>query len=129
MNALIAITPGSAWIAIYNVSSTTYNTWADFYSAFDSLRDSGQYNIEVWPNGDDGIFTPEFKLFWVPGNTFTLQRKNYVNSEFVGYVNVETGMSSFVEGIDRINLIYANGSEYHQSQIAALSIFTHAANN
>lgn len=58
-------------------------------------------------------------------DTFTLQRKHYVNEVFDSYANVESGMTTFVEEIDRINFIYVNGTEWHQFQVSALNIVTY----
>lgn len=94
----------------------TYYSWSDFISFVNSNRSGNTFELHCQHSTDT-----EFKLIQESDESWALQRKNYVNDLFVGYVTVESGMNS-IQAIDRLDLIYANGSEWHQSQVQALSI-------
>lgn len=98
----------------------TYSNWSDFYSAIGTLRTS--HTIVHDCGGGDS--DKEFIILKEQDLTFTVQRKDYVNDVFVGYVNVESGFATVIGAIDRINYIYANGTPYHQGQISVLDINT-----
>lgn len=98
----------------------TYYSWSGFISFVNSNRSGNTFELHCQHSADT-----EFKLIQASDESWTLQRKNYDNGVFVGYVTVESGMNS-IQAIDRIDFIYANGSEWYQSQIAAINIFTHA---
>lgn len=111
----VSFTNGSA--SLYDGTPAVYYNWADFLSAVNSLRESNDFVLTC-----QNLSDTEFRVIEETDNTFTLKRKNYVDNVFVGYVNVESNLADTLAAIDRINYVYVNGTSYHQSQIAAMSI-------
>lgn len=103
------------------IGTNYYYNWDDVMSTVNSLRDSNTFYI--WCQN---LAETEFQLIEESDTTITLTRKNYVNNEFAGYVTVESGLTTMLAAIDRVNLIYTNGSSWHHDQIEALSICTQA---
>jgi hypothetical protein len=93
-----------------------YN-WADAFDAIDELR--GSNTFDLWCQN---LSETEFQVIAEIDDTFTLKRKHYVNEVFDSYVTVESGLASMLATVDRIHLIYQNGTPGHQAAIAALSI-------
>lgn len=94
-----------------------YDNWAAFMSDINSLRSSNDFVLTC-----QNLTDTEFRIVEETDNTMTLKRREYENSVFVGYVNVEDDLADILAAIDRIQYIYINGTQWHQDQIALMSI-------